>query len=290
MKLCREALNLTQESLVAELFAYNDLFKGLDTNTYSRWERGTTKPPLSKQVKILAYFFEKLNTFFPFLEMHNIELIEEKLSPAGMKKLLGKHQKLVMNFPSSQVDEDDFQIHLAKDSNHKDLAFSTSINISDDMYGTENYYTKEALEHFALNPNNLFLICEYNKQYFGHIFLLRLKMPVYQKILQFQKDLLEIEDNDIAAATEQGAYFFVGMFTMNDKALSLLFIRLYADLILHQEHLSALGTVLSKEDVETMARNINMKKVGSQEELIAYSGSLKEILLNEQVIKILFSS
>ena len=158
------------------------------------------------------------------------------------------------------------------------------------MYGRENYYTKETLEHFALNPNNLFLICEYNKQYFGHIFLLRLKMPVYQKILQFQKDLLEIEDNDIAAATEQGAYFFVGMFTMNDKALSLLFIRLYADLILHQEHLSALGTVLSKEDVETMARNINMKKVGSQEELIAYSGSLKEILLNEQVIKILFSS
>ena len=89
MKLCREVLNLTQESLEAELFACNDLFNGLDTNTYSRWERGTTKPPLSKQVEILAYFFEKLNTFFPFLEMHNIEGIEEKLSPAGMKKLLG---------------------------------------------------------------------------------------------------------------------------------------------------------------------------------------------------------
>lgn len=289
MKLCREALNLTQENLVSELFAHNDVFKGLDTNSYSRWERGSTNPPLNKQVQLLAYFFEKLNTFFPFLDMQHIEGVEEKLTATGMKKLLGKHQKLVMNFPSSQVDEGDFQVHFAKNSMHKELAFSTAINISDDMYGAGNYYSKEELEHFSLDPNNLFLVCEYNKQYFGHIFLLRLKTDSYRKILQFKKDFLTIENEDIATKSEQGAYFSVGMFTMNDKALSLLFIRLYAELIIHQEHTTALGTIITKEDAETMVRNINMKKVGSEGELTAYSGSLKELLLNEQVVKILFN-
>ena len=289
MKICREKLNLTQENLVSELYNHDDVFQGLDTNTFSRWERGTTKPPISKQTKILEYFFSKFSCYFPFLEMDDLEVVEKKFCSTRIKKLLGKHSKLVMNFPYLHANDSDFIINSASKSTHIEIALHTAINIVNDMYGDDTFYTKERLKELAFHSSNLFLICEYNQQYLGHLFLVRLKTAVYSKIINLEMNYQDIDIDDIASPQESGSYFSLGMFAMNDKALSLLFIRFYANLIVNQENISQAGTLLSKDDALNMVTNVNLKRVGSKGSLIAYNGNLKEIFLNEQIIKILFS-
>jgi len=221
--------------------------------------------------------------------MDNLEVIEKKFCSTRMKKLLGKHTKLVMNFPSLHVDDNDFLISQATESLHVDLALSTATNICDDMYEKGNYYSHELLKEFSRHPSNLFWICEYNKQYFGHMLFIYLKPNIYEQVMRFELDYKDITINDIASTKEEGSYFSIGMFSMNDKALSLLVIHLYAHFIVNQEKTRKVGTLLSRDDALNMATNLNLKRVGSKNNLIAYSGSLKEIFLNEQIIKILFS-
>ena len=273
---------------MAELFNFDVAFSGLDVNALGRWERATTKPSLFKQVKILEYFFEKFDYYFPFLEMDEVATIEKQFSTQGIKKLLGKHKKLVMSFPTTKADNKNFTVNLAHESSYMDTAFSTTINICEDMYGPDLCNSKETLKSFALSPRSLFLVCEYKEQYFGHCFFICLKTEVYYKIINFEIDYMDISMTDLALDNENGSYLSVSLFAMNDKALALMFIRFYAYLILNQKKISHIGALVSKEDAIEIARNFGLKKGEAKDNLIAYDGTIKDVLLTEQLIKILF--
>ena len=289
LKLCRQNLHFTQKELVSELFKFDIAFKGLDVNALGRWERAFTKPPLFKQVKILEYFFEKFNYYFPFLEMDNVATIEKQFSTKEIKKLLGKHKQLVMSFPTKRAENKNFAVTLVHESSNIDIAFSTTINICEDMYGPDICNTKEMLKKFSLSPRSLFLICEYKEQYFGHCFFICLKTEVYHKIMTFQMNYLDISIMDLALDEEDGSYLSVSLFAMNEKALALMFIRFYAYLILNQKIISHIGALVSEEDAIEIATNFGLEKGAEEDDLIAYSGTIKDVLLTEQIIKILFS-
>jgi transcriptional regulator with XRE-family HTH domain len=289
LKLCRQNLHFTQKELVSELYKFDSTFSGLDINALGRWERAFTKPPLFKQVKILEYFFEKFNYYFPFLEMDDVATIEKQFSIKEMKQLLGKNKQIVMSFPSSKSDNKNFAVNLSHKSSHMDTAFSTSINICEEMYGADQCNTKKTLKAFSLSPRSLFLVCEYKEQYFGHCFFICLKTEVYHKIMTFQMDYLDISIADLARGEEDGSYLSVSLFAMNEKALALMFIRFYAYLILNQKINSHIGALISEEDAIEIATNFGLKKGAKKDDLMAYFGTIKDVLLTEQIIKILFS-
>jgi len=289
IKKCRSNLGFTQIELVSELFKFNQLFNGLDANALGRWERAFAKPPLFKQVKILEYFFEKFDYFFPFLDMDDVTTIEKQFSAEGIEKLLGTHKQTVMNFPTMRSDNNNFNIKLAHESSHLDTAIATAINICDDLYGAGRYYDEKTLQEFSLSPRTLFMICEYKEQYFGHSLFVCLKTKIYNKILNFQMDYEDITISDLAVDNEDGSYISIGLFAMNKKALSLLFIRFYAYLIMNQKQISYIGTLVSKDDAIEIATNFGLKKGAINKDLIAYNGSIKDVLLTEQIIKILFA-
>jgi len=290
IKLCRTHLKLTQAELVFELYNFDTLFHKLDVNTLGRWERAVTKAPLSKQVKILHYFFQKLDFYFPFLDMNSIKQIEEKFSTESVHKFLGKHKKIVMSFPTFHSNKDDFTILHARDSRHKETAFATAINICDDMYGSGRFYSHERLESFSNHPSTLFLLCEYKEQYFGHAFFIYLKQDIYTKVMNFEMDYMDITKKDFASKDEAASYFSMGLFAMNEKAIALLFIRLYAHLIVEQKKILEVGTLISDGDAINIAKNFGLKESLQEKDLIAYSAPTADILLTEQIVKMLFSS
>ena len=289
LKLCRKNLHFTQWDLVTELFEFDPVFRGLDVNTLGRWERAVTRAPISKQVKILEYFFEKFDFYFPFLEMDDIESIEKQFSLAAVNKFLGKHKSLVMNFPTTQSDSEDFKVLHAKDSSCRNMAFSTAINISDDMYGENRFYSHDMLTKFAQFPSTFFLVCEYKKQYFGHSFFIYLRPDVYDKVVHFEMEYFDITTEDLAGEDEVGSYMNVGLFAMNEKAVSLLFVRFYAQLIINQKMISNVCTLISNNDAVNIATNFGLKKGLVRGDLMVHSGTIKDLLLTEQITKILFS-
>jgi len=290
LKLCRTKLKLTQSELVYELYNFDSLFQKLDVNTLGRWERAVTKTPLAKRAKILHYFFYKLDFYFPYLEMNNIKKIEQKFSTESVHKFLGKHKKIVMSFPTSHSSEDNFQILQAKESRHKETAFATAINICDDMYGSGRFYSSEKLELFSNHESTLFLLCEYKDQYFGHAFFIYLKQEIYTKVMSFEMDYMDITYEDLASKDEQASYFSMGLFAMNEKAIALLFVRFYAYLIIGQKKILKIGTLISDEDAVNVAKNFGLKESTTKQDLIAYSATTKEVLLSEQIVKMLFNS
>ena len=290
IKLCRTNLGLTQADLVSELYNFDAMFNKLDVNTLGRWERAVTKAPLSKQVKILHYFFEKFDFYFPFLEMNNIKKIEQRFSTESVHRFLGKHKKIVMSFPTINSNKNDFIILHARESKHKETAFATAINVCDDMYGSGRFYSLETLESFVEHPSSLFLLCEYKKQYFGHAFFIYLKQEVYTKVMSFEMDYMDISPEDLASKNEPASYFSMGLFAMNERAMALLFVRLYAHLIIEQKKILEIGTLISDADAVNIAINFGLKKSLTQQDLIAYSATTKAVLLTKQIVKMLFSS
>ncbi|BDY11898.1 hypothetical protein HCR_02100 [Hydrogenimonas cancrithermarum] len=194
-----------------------------------------------------------------------------------------------MSFPTKRAENKNFTITLAHESSNMNIAFSTTINICEDMYGPDMCNTEKMLKEFSLSPRSLFLVCEYKKQYFGHCFFICLKTEAYHKIMTFQMDYLDISTTDLALDGEDGSYLSVSLFAMNEKALALMFIRFYAYLILNQKTITHIGALVSEEDAVEIATNFGLKKVAKEDDLIAYSGTIKDVLLTEQIIKILFS-
>ena len=89
LRSCREDNQLTQEEIVHGLYIHDmDHFKGLDTSTLSKWERGVTKPKASKQVSIIKYFKSKTGKVLPCWECYSMVETEALICKAGMYNLI----------------------------------------------------------------------------------------------------------------------------------------------------------------------------------------------------------
>ena len=290
LKLCRKKYKLTQEALVQELYNYDDAFDGLDTRTLIRWEHGSTKPTSSKQV-IIIQLFQKFSThIFPCF--YNENHIEEDLCKVGIKNLIGHSKEHIVNFPNNIFSVEDISISHIRSHENIDLILNMPQSIFEGL--TSNYFniTTTHLKVWSLHPANLFLIAQTNNQFVGMFFTLRLKPQIFKKLLSFNMEANELTDADFADFEEEASMFIIAVFAYNDKVAALLYLRYYAHLIANQDSIIEVGTTPllkgGKKLVEKMhLRHMKDKKV-KEETLSSYSAPLEDVLINEDVLKMLF--
>lgn len=291
LNICREAKQATQNELVDELIALDSSFKFLDTTTLSRWERGVSKPSMGKQVLILRYFSTYYGRIYPFIETAERIDIVKSFCAIGFAGLVGRHKALVMNFPTHQMNKAEFNICEFNESQHKSAAISNNRHLYIELY--KDHLCAEQQELFADNINNLFLVCDHNDQYFGHFFTLRLKTDVFDDVINFRRTDRSLTNDDIAGADEVGSYYFYGLFAMSNQVISLFYVHFYSYLIQKQECIDELGVIAASKDGKMMARNMNMECVALQETKTqvnhSFRASLEDILINDNVVKMLFN-
>jgi len=295
LKNCREHNALTQEELVHSLYSYNiDMFEGLDTSTLSKWERGITQPKASKQVSMIKYFQKESGVVLPCWNTYSIQEAEEHICQAGVKNLLGKNKQLVLNFPSDMMQLDDLKVYPVRHSDRMD----TLLDINIDLHKNANHpFSQISLEQFktwALHPSNLFLACEYKNGFSGLFFSLRLKPEVFQKIINFEMKKSELDIEDFASFDEVGSNYMLSFYALNDKVATMLFIRYYAHLIANQTKIKEIGVITALDDVKKVVNNMNLEETKSmitddKVELKSYTQSLSNVLVSENVVKMLFS-
>jgi len=159
---------------------------------------------------------------------------------------------------------------------------------------TSNYFniTLELLKTWSLHPSNLFLIAQINEQFVGMFFILKIKPLSFKKLLSFEIMANELKDEDFSNFEEETSIFPLSIFAYNDKIASLLYLRLYAHLIVNQDTIIELGTTPilkgGKKLVEKMhLKHIQNKKI-KKETLSSYSAPIEDVLVNEDVLKMLF--
>ncbi len=294
LKKCREKHELTQEELVSELSYFDEeLFSSLDNVTLSRWELGKSSPSAAKQVQVIKYFQSIDELIFPCFDETESEMIEKHVCKTGMLNLSGKNKSLILNFPSS-ISIDELTVHQLKDSQMIDENIKIALDLNKEFSHNHSLINNDQFTEWTSHPRNLFLICEYNKQFFGLLFSLRLKPESFDKLMNFEITQSDISSEDFASYDEPGCNFILAFFAMNDMAASLLLIRYYACLMVNQKSIKEIGAMSTRSDAITLMENIHLqpcksKSYGKDITRYTYRAALSDVLINETMIRILFS-
>lgn len=290
LKLCRKKYKLTQENLVQELYNFDEMFEGLDARTLIRWEKGSTQPTATKQVSIIQLFQKFSTHIFPCF--HNQEKVEEELCKVGIKNLIGISKEHIVNFPSNIFRVEDINISHIRSHEDIELVLNMPQSIFEGL--TSNYFniSIDLLKLWSLNPNNLFLVAQTNNEFVGMFFVLRIKPQSFKKLLAFEMFANEITDENFANFEEEACVFPIAIFAYNDKVATLLYLRYYAHLIANQDTIIEVGTTPllkgGKKLLEKMHLTHLLDKQVDGKVLSAYSSSLEDVLINEDVLKMIF--
>jgi len=140
----------------------------------------------------------------------------------------------------------------------------------------------------------MFLVGECDDQFFGMFFALRLKPKIFQKLISFEMKIKDIVSEDFATFEEDGCNFPFSFFAYNEKIASLLYIRYYAHLISHQNDIQEIGAISILKGGEKLIEKIHLKHfkddVVDDLTLKSYSATINDVLLNEDVLKVVFGS
>ena len=295
LKSCREHSKLTQEELVHELYSHNiDDFRGLDTTTLSKWERGITKPKITRQVNIIKYFQERTNIALPCWDSYSVDETEALICKVGMNNLLGKSKELILNFPSSMIGTDDLKVYQLRNSQMIDKTIDIHMGLDKSYNHDTTGVCAKQIKEWALYPTNSFFFCEYLDQFFGLLFTVRLKPSVFKKMMSCEIQERDLTPDDFASFDEMGSNYIFSFFAMNEKAASMLFIRYYAHLIANQKVIKEVGVGTMMEDAKKIIGSLNLKyhastMISKDLELQTYRETLPNFLASEKVIKMILS-
>lgn len=290
LRTCREEQSITQAELVDELMKYDECFKSLDATTLSRWERGVSKPSLSKQTSIARHFSHKFGRIYPFIEKAKRIDIENSFCALGFSKLLGKHN-LVLNFPTQNMEKKNFTVNTFDSSDLKETAVRKNILMLQELYNKKIDFD----QHMALAqmPGNYFAICDYDKDFYGHLFALKLKEQAFEKLMNFQMSTDHLGATDFASPKEPGHYLFFGFFGMSDLVISMLWIHFYSFLIKEQDYIIGGGAIIASKGGIMIAKNMNTElKTSAQignKTFSSFTSSTEQMLIAEPVVKMLFN-
>ena len=290
LKSCRVKYNLTQESLVQELYNFDSSFEGLDIRTLSRWEGGITRPTAIKQVIIVQMFQKHSSHIFPCF--HDIDTVEDELCRVGIQNLIGKSKEHIINFPTNVFKVDDINISHIRSHDDLDLILNMPKTLFDGI--TSDYFkiTIEHLKKWSLFPGNLFVIAQNNSQFFGMFFSMRLKNDVFKKVLAFEVSVADITEDDFAGLNEEASLLPFSFFAYNDRVATLLFIRFYAHLIANQDTIIEVGSTPLLEGGKKILEKMKLQHVKDKtiesKTLSSYSAPLEDVLINEDVLKMIF--
>jgi hypothetical protein len=112
---------------------------------------------------------------------------------------------------------------------------------------------------------------------------------VYKEIIELKKLTSSINTNDFANADEKGAFLFISFFAYNEIISNLLFAKYYSCLLANHNNIQYIGSVPVLKGGQKVLKSIHLKETNiNHKELKSYSATVEEVLLNEDVFKIIF--
>ena len=295
LKSCREKNNLTQEGLVHDLYSYDiENFRGLDTSTIGKWERGATQPKTLRQVSILQYFQEKTSVALPCFTGYSEEEAEALICRVGVHNLLGKTKQIIFSFPSKMMSVDDIKVYPLRNLERMDALIESSVHYQQHDANPFTDITKEQTKEWALHPDSLFLVCEHKESLLGWFFNIKVKPETFEKYMNFEMKKSEISIEDFASHDEKGSLIMGSFFAMNEKAATMMLIRYYAHLIANQNTIVEMGGITSLDEAKKIVLKMNIQLYKSKTtqnniNLESYRQTLANVLVSEHAVQMLLS-
>ncbi|SFZ97663.1 hypothetical protein MNB_SV-5-1141 [hydrothermal vent metagenome] len=239
-----------------------------------------------------------MNTILPCFEHYSLLEVEEKLSLDNMQTLLGKSEKIVLNFPKFNKTIEELNIYNLRDIPFiKDKIIKLNSKLENDFnYGLSDFYT-DKISEWSQTKDNIFLICSLEDSFLGYLFALRLKPKIFTKLVNLEMKESEIKQEHFASLEEMGSDYFLSFFAMNKEAAALLFIKYYAQLVINQKSIHEVGGATMLEDAKKLIEKMCLQRHkakpitlddGEEIMLQTYKESLANFIACESVLKLIF--
>jgi transcriptional regulator with XRE-family HTH domain len=292
LKGCRERLGLTQEELVSELYIFDDeRFEGVTPTTLSRWERGTTAPPMGRMAGIVAYFQSRLGSPLPCLKADSAEEIEAMMCGDPIEGLF-RPRRMVSDLSLDHDESETFElINLRHHPRAEELLelnamLHRSVNTPYTRVDTRKF--KEWIDF----PGNLFIAVTYRSSFLGLLFTLRLRDGAFDDILRFRKRKEALAPEDFAAPNENGSVYMLSFFAISQEIATMLFRRFYAHLIANQARTREVGYISSFDEAQDLAHRLHLRttdrKKYEETEILAFRSDLFALMTSPMALKALF--
>jgi len=290
IKHCRKEFNLTQEELVTHLYHYDDIFEGLDAVTLSRWERCLTTPNIERQQKFIQAMRAFCDDSFPCWDILDFASIEEQMYQKGIQKIIGKHKRFILNFPSELIDKDNLNFTLVDDT----PLYQPHIEL------TRNFITKFTNSYIDINPtqfyklatyeSSFFLVATYQQQFFGVIFSIRIQKETFDKLLSKQITENDISLENLASEDEIGYEYPFTFFAYTEQCATILALRYYIHLLQNQNHIKTLGSLPKSKEGKSLVEKLGLKEQTPDDIYPkVFEASISDVLINPYILKMLFS-
>jgi transcriptional regulator with XRE-family HTH domain len=294
LKTCRRRYRLTQEELVAELYAEDpELFRGLDASKLSKWERGVSQTSFQKMAAILRLFQRHSGHPLPCLEVRTPEAVERKLCEQAMQHLLGTPPKsLVVDLGMHRLQAEHFHILPLRQFDRMDELLELHQNLHENLAPPHDRLSLEQLREWALHPESLFYVVLYKHTFLGLFFALRLRPERFEALMDFSLARPQLRTEDLARAGDEASILLLSLFALDSRVATLLLMRLYAHLIAHQDRIRELGLSTSLTEIERLVDRMELRvyrsrKVGELTH-VSYRNDLFNLLSNETAMRLLF--
>ena len=286
----RENCKLTQNELVEILYS-NDIehFSTLTAGTLSRWESGYSVPSLEKKKAILRYFMYN----YPIIEPDSIEIAEDYFYKQVTQGYLDKTSDVQYDFPLEGVELEDLTIMNLHECEGVEGVVERSKQLKKALESSYSTLSQEQALVFSKSKSNIYAVVEYNHMFLGFFSAVKLKPEVFEKVMNFEMKIQDIEEKDLAMEDEQGSLFLLFFFSLNLKATSRLNMRFMAYMITNLKTVENIGALVSNKISPERIKTFDMKKFKTTTledgvELVSYRETTKEVMLSEYCVKKFF--
>ena len=285
---CRDYAMLTQEELVKALIEFDASFESLTINVLSRWERCVNNPSDKKKTTIILFFQQINKVIYPYLEGLGVDRIRQELDKPSINNELVFSNQMILNFPNNILPPENFKVTEIRNAAHLE-------DLIDVLHPLFLCITKQKLDldkitftKWISHPTNLSLIVTSGGQFMGVFISLRLKCDVFTTLMNFDKKLNDVTEDDFADLNELSSGFPLFFYAFNTESAAYLIGRYYIRLIDKQSVIKEIGTTVVRNDAKKLARQLNLDHFKSCEEIHSYKAPIGQVLSGGLLLKMLF--
>ena len=285
---CRMCSHLSQEEFVDAFFKFNPGFKSLTVNTLSRWERGVNIPSDKSKSKIILVCQKINGVMYPYLKKGGVEIIQQAFDKASITKALGESNKEVLNFPNNVLSAESFKIWNIHEADKPDdiinYAYDLFVNNNDNFLDI----SKEVFTSWLLCPSNFCLVVSSNGQFMGVVISLRLKPESFEKLMNLDDTLKNINQDSFANFKEKGASLPLFLHASNGESAAYLILHYFTRLIDKQKFIGEVGMFNFKDQTAKFSKKLNLESFKEKEGVTSYKAPLSQVLSSGLILKMLF--
>jgi transcriptional regulator with XRE-family HTH domain len=294
LKNCRIKLDYTQDDMVEKLYLFNDrLFDGLNSPTYSKWERNASQPSPHRLSEIL-YFIQQQNgnMALPFWQDVSDKDFEKELCHAGIVQLLGTTKTITHNLDLDILKMGNYSMMPLRHFERADELLEVHQILHEKVNPPFSRVGLDQFRKWNLDPQNFFYVLLYKNTFLGLFFALNLKPSVFDQLIAMQKRKIDLTQDDFIDPDETGSIYLLSSFSLDASVTTMLIRRLYAYLVVNQDHIKDIGLITAQSDIQRLAERMSFRHQDilsdAEMELHSYSAALQEMIRGEDFVRALF--